>query len=65
MKRKKRPELEMIQTARRYITLNLGQCFYETLKAYEIWQEKPLFRIKRISKKQVFWVFEKKDRIVL
>ena len=37
-----------------------GQCFYKTPKAWEIWNEKPLRRVKRIDARMIFWIREKK-----
>ena len=37
--RNKRTNISTIHTATKAITLHGSQCFYETPKAYEIWQE--------------------------
>lgn len=33
-----------------------GQCFYATRKAIELWQEEPLWRIRRWPKKRILWL---------
>jgi len=37
-------------------TLAEGQVFYETDKAYEIWNKEPLLMIKRFNSKNIGWV---------
>ncbi len=54
--RERHPEMKAITTARMTIILNPGQCFYTTPKAFEVWQEEPLQRLKRIPALRVFWV---------
>ena len=54
MQREKMPKIKALRLATQMIGLAPNQCFYRTPKAYEIWQEKPLFRIKRISRKMSF-----------
>lgn len=52
--------IKQLITAKLTIELGEGQAFYQTPKAYEIWQEEPELRlVKRIPKKQVFWVIGK------
>jgi hypothetical protein len=77
--RKKRPDIWAIYTATKIITLDSGQCFYETPKAYEIWQQcfyetskvdeilqdNHLRRVLRIPKKRVLWVIERYARVYL
>lgn len=61
-------DIVMVQTARKEIHLGPRQVFYETPKAYEIWEKKsPYFLrfIARINKKRVLWTFTEKDRIVI
>ena len=53
MNRKHRPELGCIQSARMVYGLGAGQSWYETPGAYEIWQDEPLQRIKRIPKARI------------
>ena len=36
-----------------------GQSFYETPKHYEIWNEEPLFLVKRKNRKSIGWVTTK------
>ena len=57
--REKLAKVKMIRTTTQAIVLAVGQCFYRTPRAYEIWQEDPLRRIKRIPNDRVFWVIEK------
>lgn len=59
MKREKKTNIKMLRTAKQDIMLSEGQCFYRTPKAYEIWQEEPLYMVKRISQDRVFWIVEK------
>ena len=58
--RAERKDIEAISTARYVRTLHNGQFFCETLKAWEIWQEQPLTRLKRFSKQAVLWVIPRK-----
>jgi hypothetical protein len=64
--RKPRYDITELHTARLNIVLDVGQTFFETPKAYEIWQDVRKTqggsfysgkRIKRIPKKQVLWEF--------
>lgn len=51
-------DIVAIRTARTLIKRNHGtQVFYETPKAYELWQKNPLRRLKRWSKSRVLGVF--------
>lgn len=56
--RQMRPNVRTIATARLFIELGPDQIFAETPRAWEIWQEKPLARVKRIRKTRVLWVIE-------
>lgn len=57
--REKLENVKAISTMTRRIELVEGQYFCRTPKAYEIWQENPLMRLKRISRNRVCFVFEK------
>jgi len=52
--------IKELKTAKLDIGLSENQKFYETNKAYEIWETKNdlLIFIKRISKSSVYWVCE-------
>jgi len=54
-----RPNLRAIQTATRLIVAGEGQAWYETPKAFELWETDPLRRIKRWPRVVVFWELEK------
>ena len=56
--RRMRPDVRTITTARLTMELGPGQVFAETPRAWEIWQEDPLMRVKRIRRDRVFWVIE-------
>lgn len=57
MNRIKSTHIKQLITAKLTIELGEGQAFYQTPKAYEIWQEEPdLRRVKRIPKTQVLWI---------
>ena len=56
--RRIRLDVRAITTARLTMELGPGQVFAETPKAWEIWQEDPLMRVKRIRRNRVFWVIE-------
>jgi len=57
--RKKLENVKAFTTTANWIELKEGQYFCHTPKAYEIWQEYPLMRLKRIANSRVFWVHEK------
>jgi hypothetical protein len=58
-KRRMRPDIRSITTARLIVELGPDQIFAETPRAWEVWQEKPLLaRVKRIRKTRVLWVIE-------
>jgi hypothetical protein len=52
--RKPRPDIGVLCMPTYTVFLDNGQAFYETARAYELWQEKPLMRIKRFPKSRVF-----------
>ena len=51
--------VKAISTAKITYSLADGQNFYKTPKAWEIWQEDPLARIKRIPRNRVMFVHTK------
>ena len=59
--RKKRDDIRAISTATRFYEPIMGQCFYETPKAYELWLIDPLMRLRRWDKKRVYWIILKED----
>jgi len=59
------PDAKELMTARLTIGLHPGQSFYETPKAYEIWDEDPLRFVNRIPKKRVYWVITKTNGVEL
>lgn len=58
MKRIKRSDIKSIEnlSGSKIFELTEGQVFYETEKSYEIWNEAPLFRVKRFNRKNISWV---------
>lgn len=54
--REERKDVWLLRCARIDISLEAGQFFCTTPKAWEIWQEEPLMRVKRIPRKQVIVV---------
>jgi len=57
-----KPNIEMICTATKNVTLAEGQAFYDTGKSIEIWQEKPLPRmIKSFPHHRILWIIEKEQ----
>lgn len=60
MARKKLENIKEIRLAIKRIGLNKSQCWYETEKSYEIWQEGSSGGfVRRFPKNRVFWVIEK------
>lgn len=56
--RTKRDDVKALITARQEIELGPNQTFYKTPKAWEIWDDNPLRRVKRIPSTRVFWVIQ-------
>jgi len=55
--RTKREDIKELRSPHTIYGLYKNQCFYETPKAYELWETKPLLvRIARISKRRIVWV---------
>ena len=59
IERTRHPEIKAIETVTQRIELEGSQCYYRTPKAYEIWQEEPLYFLKRIPRTSVLWVIER------
>lgn len=51
--------IRQLITKDKTIELNGGQFFCQTPKTFEIWESKPLHRVKIIRNSSVLWVIEK------
>jgi hypothetical protein len=58
MDRIPQPDIKSIESlsGNKIYELAPGQAFYKTTKTYEIWNEKPLFLVKRFNRKNIGWV---------
>ena len=53
-----KPEIKSITylSGKTIVECAQGQIFYQTPKAFEIWNVRPLFLVKRISRAKIGWV---------
>ena len=56
--RNERTEIKFIETMKHRIGLNKGQMFCETNGSWELWEQNPLFLLKRFPKKSVITTSE-------
>jgi len=59
-----RPDIEAVQSTKWIYELDDNQSWYETPKAYEIWQNAPFVRLKRLPKVRILWVHTKEEVVV-
>lgn len=52
------PKVTAIQLLTKRVERSAGQQFYRTNKAYELWQEEPLMRIRRWSDKNIYVTYD-------
>ena len=52
----KRDDILVLYSIRRGYICGDGQTFYQTPRSYEIWQDEPLALIKRLARKNIYWV---------